>query len=334
MNSKTLASFVVVVCLLAMAYWLGNQRGTQTAGAMADGQVTIHRANAPSAPAKPATAQPNTQKPPSKTLPDIPNDEALVNRFDALKKRAESGDRQATCELVRDLNACKDFRLEEISMEMMTESLASSEEDTAELSDEMVDFMATEQERLERLKRMCGHLPERMKKQAFFLQKMGVEQGIEHIQIQFLVNPALSQERFLDELPKWQTYKQMAPNMAEQLLRAGKLEAVTWLAELHSEHASHSGIGFAMPDRIKGLTYHMLSRRLVAIQYDDEDMAGMDEYTKKIGRYTQAEIEQAQTQAEALQKQYFSHWQDKHGEGLLDDEAFEFSEPDVDCTQL
>lgn len=332
MNTKTIATLLAIALIAAAAYWLGNQRGEQTAHTMQDGQVTIHRANTPNAPDAPPER--NDKKKAKQKLPNVPNDTALVNRFDALKQRAESGDRKATCELVRDLNACKDFRLEEISMEMMTESLASSEEDTAELSDEMVDFMATEQERLERLKRMCGHLPERMKKQAFLLQKMGVEQGIEHIQIQFLINPALSQERFLDELPKWQTYKQMAPNIAEQLLQTGKLEAVTWLAELHSEHASHGGIGFAMPDRIKGLTYHMLSRRLVAIQYDDENMAGMDEYTKKIGRYTQAEIEQAQAQAESLQKQYFSHWQDKYGEVLLANETLESDKPDVDCNQL
>lgn len=336
MNTKTIVTLLAIVLITAAAYWFGNQRGEQTAQTSKDGKVTIHRANTANAPGAPDSTNQAKKKPtkPKQSLPDIPNDEALVNRFDSLKQRAESGNRKATCELARDLSACKDFRAEEVSMEMMTESLVSSDEDVTEISDDMVDFMAGEQERLARLKRMCRDLPESMKKQAFAIQTLGANQGIEHIQVQFLTNPALSQHTFLDDLDRWQAYKRMAPLIADKLLRQGNADAVGWLAGLHSTHNTASGIGFSVPDRIKGLTYTILSNRLLAIQYgdDDEQTGEVDEYTQKMGAYTEQEIEQASNRADVLQKQHFSQWAAKHKQEQ--DEDFEFSTPDVDCNQL
>lgn len=331
MNNK-LSLLAVVLCISGLAFWLGQQfNAKQTQQIKPDGSVTIHRSNSaeaqglnaeqnPQAPAKLSSSTPQTAVEPAKqststtdALP--PDDTPLAESFETLKQQALAGNRRATCRLAKELLHCKNQAGNKRAHEMLL-SVASGEqgrgiptidarnaEEGANKSDPMIDILAYTEEHIERSKKLCQHITPEQVAQTYAMQQLGVQQGITPIQADYLMNPALPNQRYLDDLSGWQDYQRRAPEVAETLMRQGNPDAIGWLAQAYADQPSIANqVPFSLNNPTLAATYALLNQRLKPNLHPGHPM-----HTPVNPQLTAEQRQQAEQDAERLAQTYFAN---------------------------
>lgn len=324
MNSKTLFFVLALVAVAVAAYWFGNRQATSGI-TPEDGQVTINRAeertvaDAPKekkqakaprrtvAVPKP-TASSTTPSKPTSTTAATTNDQApFAERFDALKERAEAGDSMATCEIAKTLQTCQLLKRTRFQMANVTRQQQnqkpSDEPDQVKRLSERHDKLRT---RLDLMEQTCAGLTREDHQQAFYYQQLGAMQGSPELQRMFLQDPALSGMPFEQMLESMHLYQQVAPELALEMMERGDASVVRQLASMHT-----SQMFFLDSNPMQGATYSWLSRLMPSkpSEPDNESDEGrMRDRLRIMHDLTDAQIDEAKTEAAAMRDRYFPDW--------------------------
>jgi hypothetical protein len=193
----------------------------------------------------------------SEALP--PADTALAPIFEELLDRARRGDARAACRLAADLQRCS--RYAKPSREEFDSSFRSWEQDLAEEDNELerdriIDRIASQEEYIARMDALCGGLRPDQRQLAFPLQ-MQAAQARPELRTWAALSPALDRAFFVDDLERWQQYRQVALPWLEAAAAEGDLVAVVALTRV----VGYEFFPFEALDDARFITYTTLLQR-------------------------------------------------------------------------
>lgn len=314
---KSLAGSMVLIAVIVAAVVMLNGRQQAVSDAAASQTPPEPNATSPGSGAKP-TQSSNTANeasmPASNPVANIeagpeplpPTDTPLMAVFDELEERANRGDAHASCDLVSRLLRCRSWWTQKQYMPTMVSEYAHDQETFS--TDQIVDGLAHDQMSLDDLAPVCsGVTPEQLNR-AYDFQVLAAEYGPASYGVELALDPVLSIGNFVNELERWQDYRQRAPGYLEAGLRHGHAGAVLGLARMHApnESAAHAGagsVGIVSPDPTRAVLYFLLYQEKLGLPLSVDDLAHYESAKERVNPET---ILRLRLDAAALERDYFS----------------------------
>ncbi len=182
-------------------------------------------------PATPPTAP--TAVAPIRPLP--PLDAPLSEVLDELRQRADQGDMAAACRLGSELAHCMDFARDRARLDQQVELAAMSANNprqTAAGREQLAQAILRQEQSQQTMLRHCKGVDRATLASAFDYQYAAATRGSPGAQLHFAMRPALDETRMLDDLQRWQIYRDNVFPLLEAAVARGNPGALAALSDL------------------------------------------------------------------------------------------------------
>lgn len=275
-NSKRWLAVAAALVLLGGGWWLGQRSAPPGTAAEAAGdldgsamqEARDARATSRDPSERAVATAPSTGAAGSgpagvaaMPAPLPPPDTPLAEMFEPLLERARSGDSGAACRLASELQRCRDEAVRRGFGGREMEARVAGEDDD-ERREAMIRAMARMEEERERAERVCTGITSEQIALAFPLQ-LQAAQARPELRTWVAINPALDTRFFLDDIERWQQYRQVAMPWLEAAAARGDPSALIALARVHGDdrHYGPPIPPFREPDDARFITYASLLER-------------------------------------------------------------------------
>lgn len=193
---------------------------------------------------------------PPEPLPTL--DAPVAEIFDALNARAARGDVRASCRLAVDLTRCAQARAQATYAADYEKNVSRGRE----TPEEAVRWLARAEEQYRQAGKGCESLSGEQLDRAFDFQ-LQTALASPKARLWFALQPALDPWNFVNDLDRWQTYRNHAMPFLEEAAGEGDPAALIALARVHGDLRRNGTPPprFRIPDQERFLVYAELMRR-------------------------------------------------------------------------
>lgn len=243
---------VLALLLLGLGVWKLMQSNKKASTQNTESVVMVKRSEKTTTPTvtqKPAPAKHHQAPDPTQNAETI---------YTQQKSLAEQGHAQAQCYLGIRMTQCHQASVLETKKQAL-EAEASSVIEGSKQEKKMINRLLGLEQRIKKLNQQCGNFKQRSPdaQQAWSYLLQAAQNGSVNATLHLVTQPPLNTEQPLRDLQQWQAYKEQVPQLIEQAIAQGSIDALMIGIDIWNGYGSlpNGGEAFEEKDLVRAVAY-------------------------------------------------------------------------------